>query len=80
MDNRPIDPPIPERTPDEARRAFHNSIARGRAVAEARRQGVEMVDAERLADMFTDLALEGFVDNFDDPLRVAQRGIEILRG
>lgn len=65
------------------RREFHQSIARGRAVAEARRQGVEMVDAERLADMLTDLARMGYLkinDNRGDTLKAAQEGIAILRG
>lgn len=68
---------------DKGRKEFYQSIRRGKAVEEARRQGVEMVDAERLADMLTDLARGGFIkinDNRGDTLTAAQRGIEILRG
>lgn len=68
---------------EKERREFYQSIRRGKAVEEARRQGVEMVDAERLADMLTDLARMGYIkvnDNRGDTLKAAQEGIDILRG
>ena len=67
----------------EERRAFQQQVARGRAVAEAREKGLEMIDVERLADMLTDLARMGYIkvnDNRGDTLKAAEEGMKVLRG
>lgn len=70
------------RDKDKERKAFQQSIANGRAVAEARRNGFEMVDAERLNNLLDDLEAENLIiieAQRGDP-NPGERGIEILRG
>ena len=67
-------------SPDK--REFMNKIRQGRAIADARAQGVELIDEERLQDLLHDLHTEGFLELADryDSGEVAVRGMEILRG
>jgi hypothetical protein len=55
-------------------------IRKGKMISLAREEGMELVDARRLANMLEDLMREQMLTLDDNSIRVAKRGIEILRG
>lgn len=67
----------------DRRTNFARTVGRGKAVASAREAGYELINEDRLGDLISDLAAEGYPFagmTEEEILAAAKRGLEILRG